>query len=990
MSTFLELRVHGVHGTPPADMLGVDDVEQVAGDTITGIYRPKGTIPGRTIPNDSAVEAYSWGALTSGTKSVLSVVQRMLWLTLLPFALANVAAWARLTAGTDTWRSRVSGAGVRLFALTLSVFLILTPALLFSDLFAWQCFQSGTVSCPSIPAPLQVLAGWQPSQRLAVGMIPALAVIALLWWLSRLTHARYEDVPDPQARLLASGSSQDDLLVRHPRMFSGQQRTAALRDLHAAAQLSTVTGFTAVHVAAHSQSWLPWTFAVIAVLSLGCAMVLVSRRHPHDIDLPSPNQLRDYSPYARRLRLVAFAATVVWFGILLLGRLDVTERGQFTGHNVWFIGAMLMLTATHILVIGFERRPRLTVVALVIFLLLVAGGAWLWNEKHGLGPRQIVIAALVSSLFWVAMATMHRLSDSNHADAALPAGSTAWRGASASVLMGAAAWITLLFTSTAVTFTANYLNGPDQGPGDLISDSRIAPAISTPDSSKAYVALGDLTVSDALVTVRDGEVIVRSGTISADRFTSPGADLRLTVPTLTTRAAKIDPGKATTLHLVDVCLVPDVSTAKECVRGSDSGADLQFVSDADLDLDLRYITVKAADRPVGLVATTPISAHLAIPQVLIWTPLAQLVWLVGGLVLVALALVRMRPMQRTVNNAADDDKALQRQYRHAVASARARAAIAHRVEALMDIFGYFTTWLLLVLMSLTFSGLAPWQLFGPGNPWGDWSGLARSVTDLSLWVALGSCLLLIALASRIRSSEDTRRAVAVVWDLATFWPRIAHPLAPPCYTERVVPEISKRVRWARVMQPDGIVVLAGHSQGSLIAATVASRLNNLDKLRLLTFGSQIRGLYGRVFPRVFGPDAMGYAASTPTRLSKAMPDALDDGSGYPQAVPPAPSAPSLRARLEAARPPGSRSPAWVNLFRRTDPLGFRVFADGDSTIDLPTEEITGGVDDPNPPLRGHGGYMFSQRYLETVQAWTGETPLPPPSGIAPLPRTIPT
>lgn len=60
----LELRVHGVHNTSPAAMLGLSpaDVGQVAGDSITGIYRAKPGVdlPRRTLPPGLAVEAYSW------------------------------------------------------------------------------------------------------------------------------------------------------------------------------------------------------------------------------------------------------------------------------------------------------------------------------------------------------------------------------------------------------------------------------------------------------------------------------------------------------------------------------------------------------------------------------------------------------------------------------------------------------------------------------------------------------------------------------------------------------------------------------------------------------------------------------------------------------------------------------------------------------------------------------------------------------------------
>jgi hypothetical protein len=47
----LEIRVHGVHGTPPAAMLGTKDIGQVAGDKMTGFHRTKSRqIPGQHLP----------------------------------------------------------------------------------------------------------------------------------------------------------------------------------------------------------------------------------------------------------------------------------------------------------------------------------------------------------------------------------------------------------------------------------------------------------------------------------------------------------------------------------------------------------------------------------------------------------------------------------------------------------------------------------------------------------------------------------------------------------------------------------------------------------------------------------------------------------------------------------------------------------------------------------------------------------------------------
>ena len=92
----LELRVHGVHGTSPASMLGVKDPRQVAGDGITGVFRAERGLPRRVLRPEHAVEAYSWGALTSAVRGAFGWVQRVLWLGLLPFALINLAYWARL------------------------------------------------------------------------------------------------------------------------------------------------------------------------------------------------------------------------------------------------------------------------------------------------------------------------------------------------------------------------------------------------------------------------------------------------------------------------------------------------------------------------------------------------------------------------------------------------------------------------------------------------------------------------------------------------------------------------------------------------------------------------------------------------------------------------------------------------------------------------------------------------------------------------------
>jgi hypothetical protein len=281
------------------------------------------------------------------------------------------------------------------------------------------------------------------------------------------------------------------------------------------------------------------------------------------------------------------------------------------------------------------------------------------------------------------------------------------------------------------------------------------------------------------------------------------------------------------------------------------------------------------------------------------------------------------------------------------------------------------------------SGLPPWEL-----PHAGWT---RDVATAAMWLVVGMSAGLILLGSQIRRSEKTRKAVGVIWDLTTFWPRAAHPLAPPCYAERVVPELHIRTRWA-LDKPDrddpdltaNQVIVSGHSQGSLIVLAMVSRLNpvHLERVRMITYGSQIRALYGRVFPRVFGPAAIGYE---PTPGQPSLSDAFPDVPRAPGVTPgpPVPPVDSFRDRLEGA------GGEWVNLFRRTDPLGWRVFSDSDSDRDLPVPEVPRrGVGDPGPMVMGHSGYQHTLVYRRQLSAWTAEPLVADPPGTQDL-TTLP-
>jgi hypothetical protein len=97
-----------------------------------------------------------------------------------------------------------------------------------------------------------------------------------------------------------------------------------------------------------------------------------------------------------------------------------------------------------------------------------------------------------------------------------------------------------------------------------------------------------------------------------------------------------------------------------------------------------------------------------------------------------------------------------------------------------------------------------------------------------------------------------RRTIGVLWDVGTFWPRSYHPLSPPSYTEKAVPDLQRRMWWLH--DNGGHVMLVGHSQGAVLATAALAqpgcRPEN-DHPALITFGSPVCKLYSWGFPAYF-------------------------------------------------------------------------------------------------------------------------------------------
>lgn len=225
--------------------------------------------------------------------------------------------------------------------------------------------------------------------------------------------------------------------------------------------------------------------------------------------------------------------------------------------------------------------------------------------------------------------------------------------------------------------------------------------------------------------------------------------------------------------------------------------------------------------------------------------------------------------------------------------------------------------------------------------------------DLAAWLSVSAVVGAYLMVRSGLRNEATRHKIGVVWDVASFFPRSFHPLAPPTYAARAIPEIQARIR--EVVESKGSVLLAGHSQGSVIAASVVASLPDdiARKTALVTYGSPLGTFYRPYFPVAFPPEMM--------------------------------------QRLAAKTGVGD-SLCWANFYRVTDPVSSPAYRTGDAggrqfakaVTDVlnrssrPSQEGDVELDDPwetevipfrpVPPVRVHMGYESDPAWSGTIKA----------------------
>ncbi|GAB3162032.1 hypothetical protein GCM10027059_13740 [Myceligenerans halotolerans] len=926
----LELRIHGMANTPPHHILDLpaDEVVQTDGDGLGSFWVPTpeadardrepapGDMRDRTVPagdpheirNDVRREAYSWGAMSrlarlpfGGVLGVVgTVATRVMWVAIVPFGLANAGYWARRV--PEALPEPTAGRILPDPSAALTRIFALFLTLLFTTTTATVALSTIGTRC----------------MGLVTGeTVPVCARIPDgLYWLARLDHGErlgwLSLVPVVAVAVL--------VLIAHSGSVKFESRVSALMAGETAASTEgpalrrpgfwtrrTGTGALYSHLAASLgllSALMLWTSERTAwAAAPGFAVALVAT---WIVALRTDDDGVQVAAPRWKPR-AAFA--------LLVGGLAV-----WIGAWVTLADAGSPVEAPRL--IGIEAAPGLLVVALTG----IASAALVWRRARRARPALILVWLLppLVATACTAVATL-----------AAPGGQPLPVSVRAVLLAVAVAVLAIPATWAVARRRANGSRAEgwgSAGPGVFLLLSTAAAAVfsslvvvgvqwylrSAPTSAVVSGSGGGLFV-DVMVDADPREIVPVPPV-----YTEFGASVAVIVAvSLILLMALVAPAVVDAVRHGTLWIPPAVDTSGP-KRGPGARA------------------ARAAGR--GLPGAR--AGDLIEPGML--TPAAQ--------------------------------RALR---------ARQLAAMTHRSELAVSALAV-ASWIALVATIPL--AVAPGDLGGPATLalpgfLGDPSGLFAvpawlSALAVPMLGTLAAALVASALAGAV---DNATRPWGLLWDVLCFLPRSAHPFGPPSYAERAVPEVRGRVdSWLTAVDVDDDayreavarrrrVVLSAHSIGGVIAAAVVLirsgnpvyRQAQADgRIGLLTHGVQLRPYFGRFFPELLGPGALGVPPVGPPAWS-GDPWKADD-AGLPEEPACERSLRGLLTPATGATGTGEYdgAPAWINLWRRTDFMGFPVIGYESNEIDRGAEEVDRAAYLFEIGL--HGGYPRTTAYQEAL------------------------
>jgi hypothetical protein len=925
----LELRIHGVSNTPPAGMLGLrrDQVVQVDGDDLGSFWVPA---PGvgpfdahdpRTAAPGVRREAYSWGAMArlstvpglgrvSGT---IAGVIRALWVLIIPFGFANVAYWSRDLDEPTGRRSSASGGLVRLFGLLLTLLVVTTTATVTLGVVAAQCY-----------TPRATLPGTSVEYVMRCTALPS-ALDSWARWDTGVRTAAYAALA--AGALVVLGAVGSTGLVRYePRESTTKARGLGAHGSPRQSRWPVLARPGFWNRARRSgELWLLHLAAALGALTAmvawhflyrdrdGCQVATGFGAHG------CLGGTFDAAGRGWALLVIGGLAVVVVVGVRVASlRLDPVRPGTGAG-GAAASGAHDARTA---------RRWQLLAVVLcgLSVALFVTCDVAVANTPDGplegtsgrpdvpfvgLDPVPRAIVTMLVLLCVVGVGARARLR--------------AWLWAPVVVVAPLAACAAVLWPDEAVS--------PWLGWGAAVLAAVLVVVVVVASVRRRGVAHREgwagrgpfvfLALAGGFAMLLSAATVV--GVVSW--LQGPGAPENAAVPTdVATALASVD--AADRLRTPVTVEVPDAA-ALVTPHGFSQFAVASVAGLAVFVLVVLVLGLRMAAgsrRPIPVVPPAPPRATAAA------VPAGREPAFVTGL-------------------GPDEARAVQR--------GRHRAAFAQRAEGIVGVL----SWILLAALVLALVLPDPSATYGGlvGNVWAfgvQWSTAA-------ITASVGALVASVVLAG---SKKSLARPWGLLWDLMCFLPRAAHPFAPPCYTERVVPELRSRIdRWlgddGSGPKPGRTVVLSAHSLGGVIAvATLLARWDGPagdadPRVALLTYGTQLRAYFGRFFPELFGPAVLGTRSSPAPRVWRVDPWLRAPATPNPHAY-----------TLVDALTTRGRPTRWRSLWRRTDFIGFPVddYVPTPRGIDHLAQEVA-----PRTYLlavAAHSGYPDTDQYRAQLGA----------------------
>ncbi len=870
----VELRVHGVNGGTPEQNLHDPSPVRVSGDNTAGFYRRRDELSSGP---DRSVEAYNWAAINSH-KSI-----RAWWIILFPFAAANFAGWLLPKGMSDRWR-RNAQIMLRLIALCVTLIAVLGVALVFVDLIGVQC---GTLETCNAAFPWQwvaTIASWSfiggNAARLAVAysLFPALAVLGL-WLLGRRSRAYEAYGAGTTSTATPIGDRIDDVRMDRLEFWQAPNVVYVLGWLHstaALALLSAVLAFTIREVAPNGQYHDPLyllgmvSLVVVALSASGVIGISWMRQIPTRWLRKQHTQFyrprASWVPAGTALALYAVTAWLGWMSrdrnSLDMAPLESVRNGLIVVTVVAVLLAFLLAVS-----IGAYRTAAFAFVAGPALFYFMAQSGDKPNFTWFTGSQWLLIEILLAGggvLWYLRRARSTELP----IDPAKHASNPVWIfGTTALVIVaGAAAFLrldSLWVRAGTVLIPLAYLAAQQV---IQVRHGHDYPQKETMREGTAAV-MAALAVASALMAVSSSAVFV------AGRL---GDTLAL---------PKLSAGTAS-----DVCTAGFICYPAEV--GWYSLAALAGIIVLIISIMLRVVILPAVrwrSQRESLcgeydAATVPDQAY-------------------------------------DLNGSCDGDNHSEEGLGFAARAVNARwhANITDDADWIISAAVMTTMTLLVAAATARIHKTLPTTA---ANSLFDWAAF------LAGFVVVGAALLIYT----ARDNQQLRQTMGILWDVMSFFPRRFHPLAPPCYAERAVIDVRNRVIFATTRGtrlpniPDSRLILAGHSEGSLITTAALLSLlpeniepleeltphpgypiptgNELERVGFVTYGCMLARLYGRAWPD-----------QLPEAKLVELKRYLEGG-------------PAARESDEAGDFPGhsvGRMSRWMNFGRYSDYLGGRVF-----------------------------------------------------------------